>query len=278
MRQDRMTTTTWRARPALLLLSVVFAGAAACSDESTTTSGGTSPSERPSSTAGGATTTAAPPSTAPPTTAAPTTTTTIPPTTTTLDPNDPNTPMEPGFEGPRVAELQAKLVALGYWIGEPDAKYGENTRHAVAAFQKVQGLQRDGIAGPLTMAALATATRPTPRNTGSVTLVEVDLQRQVLFVVQNGTVTHIFDSATGARSTPTPPGNFTVTRQIDALRISELGRLWRPKYFNGGIAIHGGTSVPAYPASHGCVRVTYPAMDYIWAAGLIPIGTTVSVY
>ncbi|MGC1210903.1 MAG: L,D-transpeptidase [Micromonospora sp.] len=43
------------------------------------------------------------------------------------------------------------------------------------------------------------------------------------------------------------------------------GEVSRPKYFEEqGIAIHGYTSVPPYPASHGCVRVTLPAMDWLW--------------
>ena len=42
-------------------------------------------------------------------------------------------------------------------------------------------------------------------------------------------------------------------------------RLWRPRYFNGGIAVHGSPSIPAYPASHGCARVSNAAMDMIWA-------------
>jgi lipoprotein-anchoring transpeptidase ErfK/SrfK len=54
--------------------------------------------------------------------------------------------------------------------------------------------------------------------------------------------------------------------------------LYRPKYFHGGVAVHGYTSVPATPASHGCVRVTYAAMDHLWAADLLPIGTPVQVY
>jgi len=55
--------------------------------------------------------------------------------------------------------------------------------------------------------------------------------------------------------------------------------LYRPRYFtNAGHAIHGYTSVPPYPASHGCVRVTNAAMDYIWANNLAPIGSSVVVY
>ena len=38
------------------------------------------------------------------------------------------------------------------------------------------------------------------------------------------------------------------------------------------------STMPADPASHGCVRVTYPAMDQIWRAGLMPVGTPVWVY
>ena len=37
--------------------------------------------------------------------------------------------------------------------------------------------------------------------------------------------------------------------------MSPLGRLWNPLYFYRGYAIHGSTTVPSVPASHGCVRV-----------------------
>ena len=58
-----------------------------------------------------------------------------------------------------------------------------------------------------------------------------------------------------------------------------LGVLWRPKYFTwSGIAIHGYTSVPPYPASHGCTRVSNAAVDWMWANNILPIGLTVWVY
>jgi hypothetical protein len=31
--------------------------------------------------------------------------------------------------------------------------------------------------------------------------------------------------------------------------------MYNPVYFNYGIAVHGMTNVPVYPASHGCVRM-----------------------
>jgi lipoprotein-anchoring transpeptidase ErfK/SrfK len=61
--------------------------------------------------------------------------------------------------------------------------------------------------------------------------------------------------------------------------VSRLGTLYRAKYFTSdGVAVHGSASVPAYPASHGCVRLTNAATDFVWAANLIPLGSKVIVY
>ena len=38
--------------------------------------------------------------------------------------------------------------------------------------------------------------------------------------------------------------------------------MWNPYYFNGGIAVHGLASVPAYPASHGCARIPMDIANY----------------
>ena len=76
----------------------------------------------------------------------------------------------------------------------------------------------------------------------------------------------------------TPEGSFHVERQINGTRISDLGELYRPKYFTGGYAIHGSPSIPPYPASHGCVRVSNGAINFLWDSGSLPIGTPVLVY
>ena len=94
----------------------------------------------------------------------------------------------------------------------------------------------------------------------------------------DGGVDWVLDVSSGKASTPTSRGQFTIDRQIDGLRISDLGRLWRPKYFDGGIAFHGAPSVPPYPASHGCVRLPNASIDWVWAADVAPVGTPVHVY
>jgi lipoprotein-anchoring transpeptidase ErfK/SrfK len=71
-----------------------------------------------------------------------------------------------------------------------------------------------------------------------------------------------------------------VYREVNAMHSSslELGDMWRPKFFTGGIAVHGSASVPAFPASHGCVRVSNSAMNWIWDTWGAPSGTPVVVY
>ena len=55
-----------------------------------------------------------------------------------------------------------------------------------------------------------------------------------------------------------------MVRRIDGIREAPLGSLYRPLYFHLGWAVHGSTSVPGYPASHGCVRTSYADQDFIF--------------
>lgn len=195
-----------------------------------------------------------------------------------------------GDTGSAVRDLQERLSANGYWLGRVDGIYDTLTHQAVTAFQKVHGLNPDGTYDLATRRKLeSNPPRPSVRTT-SGRWIEIDLRRQVLIAVANGRVEWVFNTSTGHgrvyefegstyRAT-TSTGQRRVTREINGLREAARGSLWRPKYFDAsrGIAIHGSTSVPAYPASAGCVRVTYPAMDFIWESGLAPVGTGVWVY
>jgi hypothetical protein len=202
-------------------------------------------------------------------------------------------PASRGETGAKVTAIQQRLTDLGFWQGAVDGTYGGLTSQAVMAFQKVWGLPRTGTADPVTAALLATAPRPTARFGGG-DRIEVDLTRQVLFVVRAGEVVHTLNVSTGSGipyvertrdgrlvsgDAITPTGRFRFNRELpNGWRISDLGELWRPKYFFLGFAIHGARSVPAYPASHGCVRVTTAAMDWLWASGLVPLGQEIVLY
>jgi peptidoglycan hydrolase-like protein with peptidoglycan-binding domain len=237
-------------------------------------------------------TSTSPPTTAAPMTAAPTTTvaptTSAPPTkaapTTTTRPKPAK--LQSGSEGAEVKALQQRLHELGYQVQAADGHFGPETHHSVVAFQKVNRLGRDGVVGPITRKALERPRVPKPRSTKAGFHVEADLTLQVVHMVRDGKVVETLDASSASgqnytvdgdvRLAVTPQGNFVIQRKIDAWRRSKLGLLYRPAYFTGGYALHGAYSVPPFPASHGCIRITTTAMDR-WFAKL-PVGTAMLVY
>ncbi|MGH9211014.1 MAG: L,D-transpeptidase family protein [Acidimicrobiales bacterium] len=270
-------------RPGAIVILALTAGLlVACGSDDSDDASASGPTSGQEATTTEATTTTEPTTTAPPST----TTTTAPPTTTTTAPPPPPPPppgadadgvLRPGETGDAVAALQQKLTDLGYWLSAADGSYGLTTQQAVMAFQKAEGLGRDGIAGAETLTRLQSAGRVTAAST-SGRLIEIDLARQLLFVIDNGRVVWAFNTSTGTASTPTRPGNFTINREINGMRNAPLGQLWMPKYFDGGRAIHGSTSIPGYPASHSCARVSNPAIEWLWASGYVEMGAAVWVH
>jgi peptidoglycan hydrolase-like protein with peptidoglycan-binding domain len=181
-----------------------------------------------------------------------------------------------GSRGAHVTRLQRRLAALRYDVGAVDGVFGNDTLHAVYAFQKVQRISVDGVVGPATWARLAAPRVPKPRHDVRSAAVEVNLTTRVVYLTRNGAVTRIVDASPGKPSTPTVTGNFRFSRRINGWRNAPLGLLWRPYYFRGGYALHGSHSVPTYAASHGCVRVTVAAMNRLW--GILTIGERIYVY
>ena len=199
----------------------------------------------------------------------------------------PSVTLKPGATGPAVLAVQQRLSSLGYWLGTPNGTFGDSTQQAVYAIQKAAGIPRTGIVGPATDVALAQGVMPQPRST-SGTVIEIDLEDDLLMFVNNGKVTLVFNTSTGGgyRYTQdgvtavatTPTGHFQLYRQVNGLVVDSLGSLWRPKFFTAGFAMHGDTFVPPVPVSHGCARVSNEAINWIWANNVAPLGTAVWVY
>ena len=103
------------------------------------------------------------------------------------------------------------------------------------------------------------------------THIEVSKGSQYLLAVKNSRVTAVVHVSTGATGN-CPIGTFRIYRK----NVGWDWVLWYPMYFLRGFAIHGYPSVPAFPASHGCVRVP------MWIAprlfGQFTYGHSVSVY
>jgi len=255
------------------------AGAAAESAAATTAVTAVAPATTSPATA------ATPATTTPPATTASTAATTSAPTTAPAPTTTTEPALGPGANGPKVAALQARLAELGYHIGAADGAYGSGTTSAVMAFQKVEQLSVDGVPGPETLARLDNPRGSVP--SGGGLHIEIDLSRQVLFVVGAGGGTRIFNTSTGNNEpftwpdgteglAYTPTGTFAVYYRVDGVDDGALGAMYRPLYFHGDWAIHGSGYVPAYPASHGCARVSNAGQDWIWAH--VPTGTPVVIY
>lgn len=185
-----------------------------------------------------------------------------------------------------VLEAESRLSELGYWIGEADGVWDLLSRHALVAFQKVEGRERTGRLTREELQALRGASPPRPLE-GGPPHVEIDIKRQVLFVVgAEGTVIKVLPVSTGTEESyfdqgqwqraHTPRGRFAIERKLMGWRRSTLGLLYYPSYFSGGVAIHGSPSVPVNPASHGCVRI--PMLAARELSEMVPVGTLVIVH
>jgi lipoprotein-anchoring transpeptidase ErfK/SrfK len=189
----------------------------------------------------------------------------------------------------RAKTLQAEqmLNDLGYWITAVDGTSDDSTRQAIMAFQKVNGLKRTGVLTDDVLNAIQNAPRATAKYSDGAAHVEIDISRQVIFLVDNtGQVTKVLSTSTGSgeryfsqgkwERAYTPRGKFVISRQIHGTRKAPLGTIYNPSYFNGGIAIHGSPSVPANAASHGCARIPrFADKDFV---DMVSIGMTVYVY
>lgn len=199
----------------------------------------------------------------------------------------PDRDLRPGDRGPAVRLLQHLLADLHYDVGTIDGRFGFDTAHAVVAFQKVNGLHRDGVVDAKTREAFESPVVPRPRHPKRRGIsIEVDLTKQVLYVLRDGELHRILDTSTGGGYTfysrgvrkvaVTVTGDYEIYLQYDGWYESSVGPMYRSSFYLRGFAIHGATEVPPYPASHGCARVTLSAIDRLWPD--LKVGTKVSVY
>jgi peptidoglycan hydrolase-like protein with peptidoglycan-binding domain len=200
-----------------------------------------------------------------------------------------------GNAGDEVQRVQQRLADLAFDPGPIDGYYGELTRQAVWAFEKlVMGVPRaeaTGRVSPEMWSLMQDPIQVAPRRPhGAADHVEVYLPEQVLVIFHADApalVAHISSGQLNPDGTPfeytddvtidtdefgnllpepitkpikglakTPPGIFSAGREVQGRRDGPLGSMYDPVYINQGIAIHGAQNVPLEPASHGCIRVS----------------------
>jgi hypothetical protein len=163
--------------------------------------------------------------------------------------------------------LQRGLKDKGFYRGSIDGVYGAKTQHAVMAFRKEIGVKRSYTWSSSLWDELELYQAPYTRF-DEPDRVEVNLTKQTAHLFRNGDLVATFPISSGNgeryyaagswRTAITPTGSFEVYRHSSGWYESTLGLglMLSPWFFNGGIALHGSTEVPPYPASHGCIRLT----------------------
>jgi lipoprotein-anchoring transpeptidase ErfK/SrfK len=162
-------------------------------------------------------------------------------------------------------------------VPAPSTTYGYELLDAVIAFQKAYRLERTGVVDRKTWRRLGTAGLLRPRFGRPAAHIEVDKTRQILLDVRRGRVVAVLPVSTGATGN-TPEGRHRIRWKAPSTTTwLGPGILYRTLTFYGNsFAIHGWSSVPAYPASHGCVRIPIWTAD--WLYNRSPVGQTVYVY
>ena len=175
-----------------------------------------------------------------------------------------------------IKQAEARLAELGYGSG----------KNAFIAFQKYEAREVTGRLTRDEVDAVMNASPPKARDAG-YRHAEVDLDRQVLLMIDDeGVVKKVLPVSTGSNKqynekgmsglAYTPRGRFKIYAKIAGWRKSPLGMLYYPNYFSDGLAIHGNSSVPDTPASHGCIRVPNSAAVEVYQQ--MPVGTIVLIY
>lgn len=92
-----------------------------------------------------------------------------------------------GSRGSEVTEIQTRLKRWGYYNGSVDGIYGTQTKDAVIAFQKKNGLTADGIAGDRTLAAMGiTSSSGSGSSSGKYSQSDVQLLARMISAESRG--------------------------------------------------------------------------------------------
>jgi lipoprotein-anchoring transpeptidase ErfK/SrfK len=194
-----------------------------------------------------------------------------------------------GMHGGDVKALQQQLAQLKYYPGPADGQFGLDTLEAVWAFQAVQGLNTDGVVGPVTQRALVRPRAPQSHDPhGGALRIEVDLHLRVLLLYRDNElalVSHVsagggyyYCNGGSCGYAITPTGRFRTTVFMPGWVTVPLGQMYNPVFFiDTAYAIHGDTYVPLQPVSHGCVRIPMDIAAFFHT--LVPTpGTPVYIY
>jgi hypothetical protein len=153
--------------------------------------------------------------------------------------------------GDVVIGFKKAMRAMGY-VANDGRCFGGKTARGVLAYRKVNEMTRSYRAGKgLVKDAFAGRGGYEVRHPGAGEHLEAPLSKQVLVFAKGGKPFAIYPVSSGKPSTPTVTGHFSFIRTEPGYNSEGM---YYSFYFYGGYAVHGYSSVPNYPGSHGCIR------------------------
>jgi hypothetical protein len=174
-----------------------------------------------------------------------------------------------------VVDLVQRQLQREHYAVNRTRSFDGSTARALLAFRKVNGFRRNGTLSRYILRILIDGKgRFRPKYPGHGRHVEADISRQVLALINpGGQVYRVYHTSSGKRSTPTVLGSYRFYRKSFGTNAHGMVH---SSYFIRGYAIHGYASVPAYNASHGCLRVPIPSAYFIFR--WVRIGQRIDVY
>lgn len=198
------------------------------------------------------------------------------------------TPQSAHANTPSHLEVEQHLATLGL-LAKPNSTWDQRTRQSACMWRELTGrnITRKPLTTVETEELLNTIALLPAKGMLLGLNVNVTCQSATWIIYDadgNLAVKKVMPVSTGIpKYHPTRSGVFGVQYQNSGWHESTLypgAMMYRPKYFNGGQALHGSAydgMVYWYPASHGCVRMLHKDIDTLWKAGF-NVGSTVRIY
>jgi len=195
----------------------------------------------------------------------------------------------------KVKEAQTIMTKFGIPTGTIDGQFGPNTARGLCAFRQISGATwtRDNVSNTLLKKMRQykgqyskLSAVPAPDKDGHDTYILINQTCQTLTYVENGHYSRIMLTSTGREGHRTANNTYTLSSvkkdwrgwhcsslypedcttqtQGQLTHISNFGNMYNKRHVYGAVYIHGSTSVPTYPASHGCIRVTIADSDWLY--------------
>lgn len=192
----------------------------------------------------------------------------------------------------QIKRTQTMLRSLGIPTGPIDGVWGPQTARGLCTFRAISGQTPSRRALDTSTykklhsynnAYSSIRSKSAPSLRGEKTYLKLYQQCQTMLYVENGKYKKVLPVSTGTNGHKTPNGVYRLgytqrgwkcsnlypescSRQSTGQfkNVSRYGNMYNMRHVTGAIYVHGSTSVPTYPASHGCIRVTTQYSDWMY--------------